>query len=234
MRQECDYIIVAGLFSFVVPATDRPQDPRTGRRAWGRFVSGAIVFTWFAAILGGMGALLSYKNTPGPGADPPTRWPIQSSIHPPPGRATLVMLAHPHCPCTRASIHELAALMTRLPSELSATVLLVRPPGVEADWEMTDLFWSATAIPGVTVLVDTDGHEAGIFRAQTSGQTVVYDANGRLIFSGGITPSRGHEGDNVGRSAIVKAVTTPALRSFTNVVFGCSLFGGSGWGGRGP
>ncbi len=209
-------------------------DTRVTKDSRGRLVWGAIVVTWLVAIVGGMGALLSYKSTPGAAADPPSRWPVQSSIHPAPGRATLVMLAHPHCPCTRASIHELALLMTRLSGELSATVLFVRPPGAEADWEVTDLLRSATAIPGVTVQVDNDGHEARIFRAQTSGQTVVYDATGRLVFSGGITPSRGHEGDNAGRSAIVSAVTRPASSGVTNAVFGCSLFGGGGERERGP
>ena len=209
-------------------ASHAALDTRMTNGSRGRLVLGAIVTIWLIAVVGGMGALLSYKSTPGTAAEPPARWPIQSSIDPKPGRATLVMLAHPHCPCTRASIHELALLMTRLSGELSATVLFVRPPGADADWEATDLLRSATAIPGVTVQVDDDGHEARIFRAQTSGQTVVYDATGRLVFSGGITPSRGHEGDNVGRSAIVTAVTTSASSGVTNAVFGCSLFGRSG------
>lgn len=225
---------MAYLFGSSAIARHGDQDTRVTKGSWGRLVWGAIVLAWLVAVVGGMGALLSYKSTPGTAADPPPRWPIQSSIHPTPGRATLVMLAHPHCPCTRASMHELAALMTRLPHELSATVLFVRPPGAETDWEVTDLLRSATAIPGVSVQVDNDGREARIFRAQTSGQTVVYDAAGRLVFSGGITPSRGHEGDNVGRSAIVNAVTTSASSGVTSAVFGCSLFGRSDGQGRGP
>lgn len=178
---------------------------------------------WLLLVVAGMGALLRYKNTPGATADAPTRWPSQSALRPTRGQATLVMLAHPHCPCTRASIHELAALMTRLPHELSATVLFVRPAGVDDGWESTDLLSSARAIPGVTVRVDEGGREAALFGAKTSGQTVVYDRAGRLVFSGGITPSRGHEGDNLGRTDIVQAVTAPQARTFTSIVFGCAL-----------
>lgn len=186
-------------------------------------VLGTIVALWIVLVVAGFGALLRYKNLPGARGDVPVHWPSQSSLRPPSGKATLVMLAHPHCPCTRASIHELAALMTRLPNELSATVLFVRPAGVDDGWESTDLLESARAIPGVSVQIDDGGREAALFGAKTSGQTVVYDRAGRLVFSGGITPSRGHEGDNVGRSDIVLAVTTAESRSFTNVVFGCAL-----------
>ena len=36
------------------------------------------------------------------------------------------------------------------------------------------------------------------FGAETSGQTLLYDRDGRLLFSGGTTGSRGHDGDNAG------------------------------------
>ena len=39
-------------------------------------------------------------------------------------------------------------------------------------------------------------------RSKTSGQVVVYDAKGALLFSGGITAARGHMGDNAGRDRI--------------------------------
>jgi hypothetical protein len=65
--------------------------------------------------------------------------------------------------------------------------------------------------------------EAGRFGAETSGHTLLYGADGRLLFSGGITASRGHAGENAGESAIIALVNhqTP-LRSQT-LVFGCSL-----------
>jgi hypothetical protein len=58
-------------------------------------------------------ALWNYESTPGVAAATPGRWPADSRIKPDADRATLVMLAHPHCPCTRASIGELARLMTQ-------------------------------------------------------------------------------------------------------------------------
>jgi hypothetical protein len=102
-------------------------------------------------------------------------------------------------------------------------VVFVRPPGVPEDWEKTDLWRSAARIPGVTVMGDTDGLEAARFGAQASGQTLFYNASGDLQFSGGITASRGHSGDNLGRSSLVALVTTGESTTNHTSVYGCSL-----------
>src|SRR5712691_5642885 len=60
--------------------------------------------------------------------------------------------------------------------------------------------------------------------APTSGQTVLYDSQGRLLFSGGITGSRGHSGDNAGRSSIVSLVNAGVADQKETIVFGCPLF----------
>jgi len=134
------------------------------------------------------------------------------------------MLAHPHCPCTRASIGELARLMAQAQGRVTAYALFVKPAGSSDDWENTDLWRNAAGIPGVNVVVD-DGVEAQRFHAVTSGQTVLYDAEGHLLFSGGITGSRGHSGDNEGRSAIVSLLNTGEAERAETSVFGCPLFG---------
>jgi hypothetical protein len=107
---------------------------------------------------------------------------------------------------------------------LTASVLFLKPKGSSEDWERTDLWQSAASIPGVNVLVDEDGAEARRFNSSTSGQTILYDAEGRLLFSGGITGSRGHSGDNAGRSAVVSLVNAGAADRAETFVFGCPLF----------
>ncbi len=79
-------------------------------------------------------------------------------------------------------------------------------------------------IPGVKVMTDEDGVEATRFRSLTSGQAMLYDSNNRLVFSGGITASLGHAGDNQGRSAILAWLTTGAANTNHTAVFGCPLF----------
>ena len=50
----------------------------------------------------------------------------------------------------------------------------------------------ASAIPGVIVTPDVGGRIAARLGAKTSGHVLVYDENGVLKFSGGITAARGH------------------------------------------
>ena len=98
------------------------------------------------------------------------------------------------------------------------------PKGHEDGWEQTDFWRTAAGLPGVTVVRDDDGRVAKQFGAATSGQTLLYDASGVLVFSGGITGARAHAGDNLGRRSLVALLNQePAARTGTNV-FGCPLF----------
>lgn len=188
----------------------------------GRFILIIACVAWTLMTGVGIHFLWNYENAHGPTAMVPAHWPANSRVRPATDRATLVMLAHPHCPCTRASIGELARLMAQADGRVTAYVLFVKPEGSADDWEKTDLWQSAASIPGVHVLVD-DGAEALRFHAVTSGQTALYDVAGRLLFSGGITASRGHSGDNAGRSAIVSLLNSGEAEQTETAVFGCSL-----------
>ena len=184
----------------------------------------ATTILWLCAVSAGLWILWGYENAPGARAEPPQHWPAGSQIHRAPHQATLVMLAHPHCPCSRASLGELASIMAHTQGRLSAYVLFLKPVGFAADWEQTDLWQSSARIPGVTALSDDGGAEARRFHAATSGQALLYDAEGHLLFSGGITGSRGHSGDNAGRTAIVSLVNRGAAERAETFVFGCPLF----------
>lgn len=178
---------------------------------------------WVCAVGAGFGLMFNFSTKPGPVAASSAQWPKDSKIVRTPGRATLVMFAHPHCPCTRASIGELAVLHTRAPDLVTSYVLFVAPTGASTDWEKTDLWQSASAIPGVTALKDKDGVEAKRFNAIASGQTMLYFADGQLRFSGGITAARGQSGDNAGRDAIVSLLRTGTAERTSTSVFGCVL-----------
>jgi hypothetical protein len=185
-----------------------------------------IVFgiLWLGAVGAGLGVLWNYENRPGIAANPPAQWPSASRIEPAIDRPTLVMLVHPHCSCTRASIGELAVLMAQARLHPKTYVLFMKPPGFAKDWEKSSLWHRAAAIPHVTVVRDDHSLEASHFGAATSGQTLLYSADGLLLFSGGITGSRGHAGDNAGRAAIVALLHREALARSSSFVFGCPLF----------
>jgi hypothetical protein len=64
---------------------------------------------WRCVVGAGLWVLWAYENRPGVAAHPPVQWPSESHIERATDRPTLIMLAHPYCSCTRASIGELAA-----------------------------------------------------------------------------------------------------------------------------
>lgn len=181
-----------------------------------------LIAGWFLAAFGGVAWTWSYKLRPAAVLEAPTQWPAESFIHLAPEGATLVMLAHPRCPCTRASLGELARLMSDARGRVAGHVLVVRPPGTPESWERTDLWELAAKIPGVTVHADVDGNEVKRFGAVVSGYVLVYDEKGRLLFHGGITGARGHEGDNPGRDAATAAILRGAGGG-APPTFGCEL-----------
>jgi hypothetical protein len=183
-----------------------------------------ILITWLPIVVVGLFFLARYQNTAGRSEAASATWPVESRIPRTPGIPTLVMMVHPHCPCSRASIGELAVLMAKVQGVVNANVLFVKPRDSPFAWEMTDLWTSAAIIPGVKVSVDDDGNEARRFKSHTSGQIFLYGANGQLLFSGGITAGRGHFGDNAGLSAVVSLLIQGNTQTKETAVFGCPLF----------
>ena len=190
----------------------------------GRLASAVSVGVWLVVVASGLGILLSYATTPGDIGDPPRYWPKASTIERAEGMSTLVMFAHPRCPCTRASLAELERIMARSGGRLSAVVAFLSPSSEAAGWAKTDLWDRASAISGVRAVEDVDGREARRFHVATSGHALVYDASGAKTFSGGITSARGHEGTTAGGRAIAEGLSGSPAPDAGASVFGCSLF----------
>ena len=178
---------------------------------------------WLVGAVAGLWVLWSYENTPGEAAISGGRWPTETRLARSPGQPTLILLAHPQCTCTRASLAELAEVLGRTRTPPKTYVLFLKPSQFFDGWEKTDLWQTASSLPNVTVLRDDDGQEAQRFGAVTSGQTLLYDAGGELVFSGGITGARGHAGDNAGRAALIALLDHKQPSRRATSVFGCSL-----------
>ena len=178
---------------------------------------------WLLAAATGIWVLLRYENGPGPSGLVPHQWPAESRIGRPHDRLTLVMFAHPKCPCTRASIDELNRLLVRCEGKVATTVLFAQPGNMPLDWARGASWNRAAAISGVSVQADLDGHEARRFGAETSGFTVLYGPEGHLLFAGGITAGRGHAGDSAGARAIALLVAGASTKPGQAPVFGCAL-----------
>jgi hypothetical protein len=185
------------------------------------------VLAWLSATLAGTWAMMAYANAPGNAGTAPASWPAASRLPRPAGRPALIVFVHPHCPCSRASLGELALLMTHCAGRLEARAVFIDPAGMDAEWVETDLWRAAAAIPGVVAERDAGGREAQTFGTATSGDALLYDAAGRLIFHGGITVARGHAGENPGRRAIETMLHGETAPTAARPVFGCALFDGN-------
>src|SRR6185369_6262916 len=178
---------------------------------------------WLVAVVAGLGVLISYQNAAGVAGETPRQWPATAQLSPDPSRPTLLMFVHPQCPCSRASMEELNRLLAQNGGRVKTHVLFLRPSGLAANWTHTGLRQTAAAIPGVTVHDDVDGVQAKNFGAETSGQVLLYDARGNLLFTGGITEGRGHAGDNAGVTTIVSLLQGQNVSSSQTPVYGCAL-----------
>lgn len=193
------------------------------------FRSGSIRFSlvgvtaiWVLAVGFGLLQLQNYSTAQSPAAAPPENWPESSALVKDRNRLTVVMLAHPQCPCTRASLGELAIAAAQAAGRLDIHVVFLESPAFELE---SDLWRSARAIPGANVIGDPDGVEIRKFGVNASGHTLAYDAAGRLVFSGGVVSARGHAGANRGREAIVELARHGRSSVTTSPVFGCALQG---------
>ena len=184
-----------------------------------------IVFCvfWLVVVGAGFAVFSRYEAGAGTSGTPLQYLPGRSSTASHGARYTLLFFAHPHCPCTRASVDELNRLLAKCEGKLAAEVWLYRPASASADWTHTGLRKTAESLPGVSVHEDVDGAEARRYGADTSGFVVLYDPQGKLVFHGGITSGRGHAGDNAGEDAIISWVTGQSLPLDHTPVFGCPV-----------
>jgi hypothetical protein len=182
-----------------------------------------ILAVWLALVFFSFHLLLAYEAKPGPTSGMTATWPLSSGLQLSSEPSfTLVMCVHPQCPCSNASISELAILMTRC-RNIKAYLLFVRPKGFGVGWEKTALWQRAATIANVEPKTDIGGALSSLFSAWTSGETALYDRRGNLLFQGGITGARGHEGDNQGMATIEAIVADQAAPTRKTAVFGCPL-----------
>jgi len=190
-------------------------------RRW--LIGGAAL--WLALIAGGFSALARYSFTPGAAGVPRSAWPSASHLPRHSEGYTLVVLLHPECPCSAATVAELRTILVRSGGRLHADVVFADYDAIPSKADASALWRQASTLPGVTLSADTDGAEIRNFAAITSGETRLYGPQGELLFQGGITAARGHEGDNAGQAAVIDWVSgrPPASGLRRAPAFGCAL-----------
>ena len=176
----------------------------------------ALGVVWLGSVMAAIFGWERYDATPGRmGDSKPTSITTNSAGWNP------TVYTHPRCPCTLATLRQLPSIVSA-DLRLTVRVVFVRPPETPAGWEFGDGWDLAARIPGVTVACDPGGVEAREAGAETSGESVLTDPNGRVVFRGGLTQGRGRSGDSDGQRAVLGWVQgDPSAASAA--VYGCPL-----------
>jgi hypothetical protein len=177
---------------------------------------GAFTLVWCTLVVAGLRDLYTYTTTEGGSRAEPARWPAGSTLPHAEEGVTVVMFVHPDCVCSKASLAELATIAASDHTGAMFVIAVVSDDPSGPRWE------AAGQVSGARRILDRGGIEAKRFGARTSGQVVVY-RRGALEFAGGITGSRGHAGDNIGRQSVMQVLAGAPPRDHRHGVFGCGL-----------
>ncbi len=194
----------------------------------------ALFSLWLMAFGAGAGVLGAYASRAGEVSETPAVWPIGLGLdrlfddgparHAPayPGVWTVVMAAHPECPCTRASIQELRYALAHASEPYRLFVLAYEPEHMPG-FASTPAMASLAEREHTRVVIDTDGAIAQRLGGVTSGFVSVYDRGGRLRFAGGVTPTRSHTGPNTGSASVRALLSGDDPPAPAAPVYGCPI-----------
>lgn len=179
---------------------------------------------WLISLVIGLKILWDYHTTASAQQKKTPRIHSTSLLQLASQQPTLIMFAHPQCPCTKASILELQGIEQKLRGLVQIKIFFIQPASKDRSWVESSSWALAKMIPSAEVSVDRLGAMAKLFNAEISGEIALYSREGAPIFEGGITPSRGHVGDNHGTQSIIEAVRTGIASIKRTQVYGCGLF----------
>jgi len=188
-----------------------------------------LVFFWCTGLAIGFTLLVDHGAKPSLQFPSPQHWPSDVEIQRATNVSTLLFFVHPQCPCTFASLAELERLIAQSDSSLQTVLILNCPIENLHEWMQTLVANRAKGIPGARIFVDSDGKLSAKFKASVSGQCLLYSPNGQLLFQGGLTASRGHEGDNFGQTLLIHMLADNEPKDLENLepqvvpVYGCEL-----------
>lgn len=182
---------------------------------WG----GGAVASWYGISAYG------FTNDPRGVSGAPLQWPAASTMAPNKRGSTLVLFLHPKCPCSRATVGELERLSTLVPPAALPEIYIVAsaPLAVGDAWWSAPLLARAAQLPHAHVARDPGGVETELFGAHVSGAVMLFDAQGRRLYAGGVTKSRGHDGDNVGLQSVAQLLVDPHAAAPSIPPFGCAV-----------
>jgi hypothetical protein len=185
---------------------------------------------WFLALTIGQSVMLTYgwqRDVP-QRAGPPVLWPEGSRLARNQSGDSLLLFVHPRCPCTQATTGELERLLSSFQTtgrldRLELWVVAAIPRGATKEWTSTSLIERSSRLPKAKLCLDYGGIEALRFAALASGTVMLYSADGRLRYSGGVTAARGHAGANAGIATLARLLTGESGSMCALPALGCRL-----------
>jgi hypothetical protein len=183
-------------------------------------IMSALAFLFIFTIYG-FHELMLYSGSPGKSSTILGAWPSSSKLSRP-KHDHIVMFIHPGCSCSKASVSELSRLMSKA-SDLTVQVVVMKSAKLEKLFDKNPLIEAVKKIPRTKIIYDQDGIEANLFHAETSGLTNLYNKKAELVFTGGLTMARGHEGGSEGKDAILSYLQGQQAKK-SSLVFGCNIF----------
>lgn len=201
-------------------AYTKVTNPPTGppMKAW------LSLCVWLIVVGAGWVALGAYANTAGAQRAVPNRWPKNSKLKWNPNALNVVIFVHPKCSCSQATINLYREVESSTRLHVQTQVAFYCPSDESESWAEDRLWRSVGVLPNVIRLIDRGGQEVKNFGVTTSGHVVVYSPNGELLFSGGITSRRAHEGESLGSQTLKRLFHEKSHGQLSLPVFGCRIF----------
>ena len=184
-----------------------------------------LLGAWLTAILLGMSGMLAHRYASGAIAIN-SAWPLQSKLSLHPSERTLLVFLHPQCPCAAATVEEISRMLAKAGQQADLQLVVFRPENQSQEWSETPTIQRAQLLGASRCWDDVNGRIASQFHVSTSGQVLLFETDGRLLFNGGVTDSRGHQGDNPNADALIQLLMQSSQNMQQTVVrdvFGCEI-----------
>lgn len=193
-----------------------------------RWAFSALLVSWVVAICVVWWSMTAYSFQIDGEPTPIAAWPSDAAVSLAADRPTVLLFLHPRCPCSAASLTELESALAAIPSDRRPQVQVIAavPTKHDSKWTESPTVVRSQELPNSSLLIDVGGFESHKFGAASSGHVMAFAPTGELRYSGGVTLSRGHAGDNVGRMSLIRTLadgTTDDSVVEEFPVFGCRL-----------
>jgi len=191
-----------------------------------RIFACAVLIVPLVTGLVGLVVLADYSSRPGNPGEMSKKVAAGQSLPEQPTAARskqVLVFYHPKCSCTVATARNLLKLIPKTRGDYRVVAFAYCPKNQPASWIESRCTTEFRDIPGLELKLDRGGKSSQHFGVEVSGHVLVYDSEGNLIFDGGLTPYRAHEGDCRATYHLVDCLNSEANQLTSWPVFGCKL-----------